>query len=48
MSRIQKTLADLTAQKKKALITFITACDPAPELTVPLLHALVEGGADIL
>ena len=48
MSRIQKTFADLTAQKKKALITFITAGDPAPELTVPLLHALVEGGADIL
>ncbi len=48
MTRIQKTFADLTAQKKKALITFITAGDPAPELTVPLLHALVEGGADIL
>ena len=37
MSRIQKTFADLAAQKKKALITFITAGDPAPELTVPLL-----------
>ena len=48
MSRIQKTFADLQAQKKKALITFITAGDPAPELTVPLLHALVESGADIL
>ena len=48
MSRIQKTFADLQAQKKKALITFITAGDPSPELTVPLLHALVESGADIL
>ncbi len=48
MSRIQKTFADLQAQKKKALITFITAGDPAPELTVPLLHAMVESGADIL
>jgi tryptophan synthase alpha chain len=48
MSRIQKTFAGLQAQKKKALITFITAGDPAPDLTVPLLHALVDSGADIL
>lgn len=48
MSRIKTTFAALAAQKKKALITFITAGDPAPELTVPLLHALVAGGADIL
>ncbi len=48
MSRIQKTFADLQSKKKKALITFITAGDPAPELTVPLMHALVESGADIL
>lgn len=48
MSRIQKTFADLQSKKKKALITFITAGDPGPELTVPLLHALVESGADIL
>lgn len=48
MSRIQNTFAELQSQKKKALITFITAGDPAPELTVPLLHALVDSGADIL
>ena len=48
MSRIQKTFADLQSQKKKALITFITAGDPAPELTVPLMHAQVKAGADIL
>jgi tryptophan synthase alpha chain len=48
MSRIKTIFAGLAAQKKKALITFITAGDPAPELTVPLLHALVAGGADIL
>lgn len=48
MSRIQKIFAALQSQKKKALITFITAGDPAPELTVPLLHALVDSGADIL
>jgi tryptophan synthase alpha chain len=48
MSRIQSTLAAIAAKNKKGLITFITAGDPAPELTVPLMHALVEGGADIL
>jgi tryptophan synthase alpha chain len=48
MSRIQATLSALSAKKKKGLIPFITAGDPAPELTVPLMHALVEGGADIL
>src|SRR3977135_4389366 len=48
MSRIQSTLAALAANNKKGLIPFITAGDPAPELTVPLLHALVAGGADIL
>ncbi len=48
MSRIQNTLAELARQGKKGLIPFITAGDPAPELTVPLMHALVDGGADII
>jgi tryptophan synthase alpha chain len=48
MSRIQTTFAALAAQNKKGLIPFITAGDPAPELTVPLMHALVAGGADVL
>lgn len=48
MSRIQATLAALAAKNKKGLIPFITAGDPAPELTVPLMHALVQGGADII
>src|SRR3954462_12611666 len=48
MSRIQPTFAALAAQNKKGLIPFIRAGDPAPELTVPLMHALVEGGADVL
>ncbi|MFZ6846537.1 tryptophan synthase subunit alpha [Undibacterium sp. RuTC16W] len=48
MSRIQTTLAALAANHKKGLIPFITAGDPAPALTVPLMHALVEGGADII
>jgi tryptophan synthase alpha chain len=48
MSRIQSTFAALAAQNKKALITYFTAGDPSPELTVPLLHGLVEGGVNIL
>ncbi|MES2740418.1 MAG: tryptophan synthase subunit alpha [Pseudomonadota bacterium] len=48
MSMISATFEALKARNKTALITFITAGDPAPELTVPLMHALVEGGADIL
>jgi tryptophan synthase alpha chain len=48
MSRIQSTLTALAANKKKGLIPFITAGDPAPELTVPLMHALVAGGADVI
>lgn len=48
MSRIQSTFERLQAQGKKALIPFITAGDPDPELTLPLLHALVRGGADVI
>lgn len=48
MSRIQTTLTALAEKKRKGLIPFITAGDPAPELTVPLMHALVAGGADII
>lgn len=48
MSRIQPVFAALAAQHKKAIIPFFTAGDPAPELTVPIMHALVAGGADII
>jgi tryptophan synthase alpha chain len=48
MSRIGHTFSQLKSQGRKALIPFITAGDPAPANTVPLMHALVAGGADIL
>src|SRR5213594_2042730 len=48
MSRIQARFASLASAKRKALIPYITAGDPHPSLTVPLLRALVESGADIL
>ncbi|GGY53105.1 tryptophan synthase subunit alpha [Pseudoduganella albidiflava] len=48
MSRIAQTFDALKAHNKTGLVTFITAGDPAPASTVPLLHALVAGGADVL
>jgi tryptophan synthase alpha chain len=48
MSRIAATFDRLKAQGRKALIPFITAGDPEPGETVPLMRALVAGGADIL
>ena len=48
MSRIASTFATLAATGRKGLIPFITAGDPSPAMTVPLMHALVAGGADIL
>ncbi len=48
MSRIQETFSRLQAAKRRALIPFITAGDPRPEMTVELMHALVKGGADVI
>jgi tryptophan synthase alpha chain len=48
MSRIAGRFAELRATGRKALIPFVTAGDPEPGVTVPLLHALVAAGADIL
>lgn len=48
MNRIQTTFEQLKTANKKALIPYITAGDPAPQGTVPLMHELVKAGADIL
>ena len=48
MSRITKTFEQLRAQGRTALIPFITAGDPDPEMTLPLMRALVANGADII
>lgn len=48
MSRIAGRFAELRATGRKALIPFVTAGDPEPGVTVPLMHALVAAGADIL
>jgi len=48
MSRIKGCFEALKAANKKALIPFVTAGDPNPAVTVPLMHAMVEAGADLL
>ncbi|MGH1463464.1 MAG: tryptophan synthase subunit alpha [Neptuniibacter sp.] len=48
MSRISNSFTKLKTGGRKALIPFITAGDCAPDVTVPLMHALVEAGADII
>ena len=48
MSRIQNAFQRLNGESRKALIPFITAGDPDAELTLPLMHALVEAGADVI
>ena len=48
MKRLLETLGRLRSEGRKALIPYITAGDPGPKATVPILHALVEAGADVL
>ena len=48
MSRIKGCFAQLKQQHKQALIPFVTAGDPNPDITVDLMHAMVASGADII
>lgn len=48
MSRIEACLEDLKQRGRKALIPYIVAGDPYPAFTVPMMHQLVEQGADIV
>ncbi len=48
MSRITNTFKTLKEKNKKALIPYITAGDPHPDLTVSMMHALVDSGADMI
>ncbi|MCQ8182382.1 tryptophan synthase subunit alpha [Methylomonas sp. SURF-1] len=48
MSRLAAKFAELKASGRKALIPFITAGDPYPEFTVPMLHEMVKAGADVI
>lgn len=48
MSRIATTLATLKAQGRKALIPYVMTGFPEKDTTPALMHALVQGGADII
>lgn len=48
MSRIAACFDRLREQKRKALVPYMVAGDPFVEATVPLMHALVDAGADVI
>jgi tryptophan synthase alpha chain len=48
MSRLATRFAELKSSSRKALIPYVMASDPSPEITLPLMHAMVEAGADAI
>lgn len=48
MSRLQTRFEALKAVNKTALIPYVTAGDSNPSITVPLMHRMVESGADVI
>ena len=48
VSRLDACFQRLREQQRKALIPFVTAGDPSLEATVPVMHALVDAGADVI
>ncbi|NMM77111.1 tryptophan synthase subunit alpha [Acidovorax sp. SRB_24] len=48
MSRIQTTFEQLKAQRRTALIPYVTAGFPFADITPALMHGMVEAGADII
>lgn len=48
MNRIATRFDRLARARRKALIPYVTAGDPRPRLIVPMMHAMVAAGADII
>lgn len=48
MSRLAAKFEELAKTGRKALIPFITAGDPHPDFTLPLMHAMVAAGVDVI
>ena len=48
MSKISSVFQDLKDKNQKAFIPFITAGDGGMELTLELMHQLVDDGASII
>ena len=47
-NRIDRRFEELAAVGRKALIPFVTVGDPDPDWTADIMHALVDGGSDLL
>jgi tryptophan synthase alpha chain len=48
VSRLAATFEALSKTGRKALVPFITAGDPRPDFTLPMMHAMVEAGVDVI
>jgi len=48
VSRLAAKFEALAQAGRKALIPFITAGDPSPDFTVPMMHAMVAAGVDVI
>ncbi len=48
MSRLKACFEQLKVQHRTALVTYIAAGDPNPEITLDLMHELVAAGADVI
>jgi tryptophan synthase alpha chain len=48
MGRIEQRFSELRGAGRSGLVTFITAGDPNPEVTLACMQALVRGGADLI
>lgn len=46
--RIAETFARCRAEKRAALIAYLMAGDPSPSESLEMMHAAIEGGADVL
>jgi tryptophan synthase alpha chain len=48
VSRLAAKFEALAKAGRKALIPFVTAGDPRPDFTVPLMHEMVKAGVDVI
>jgi len=48
VSRLAARFDELKSNSRTALIPYVMTGDPSPEITLPLMHAMVEAGADII
>ena len=48
MSRLATRFEQLKSQHRKALVSYVMAGDPHPQVTVPLLHQMVEACVDVV